>query len=382
VDQHLSPETLQALLTGAGAGAVVEDAGAHLTSCGGCRDALGALAVTLPPACDPTVCEPGRALLAHARGLRYRRPEAMVVLAATARDLAESLPAGDDDDRQTADAQALAWGDLGNALRVRNDFAGAEQALATAEERRLRGTGDDRLQARLLTASASLHRDQGRYQEALAQIDRVYRLYRRAGDLHLAGRTQIQKGMIEGYRGRPKSAMACLARGLREVDRTTDPKLVLAGVHNLLWLMVDDGQPERARRELVGYRGLYDALGEPLIQLRRGWLEGRIAAGLDELEEAEMAFAAARAGFAERDQVYEAALVGLDLAALRLRQGRAGEMLPLVDEAVATFRSLRVDRRVLSPLLLLRYACYAGAATCQLLSQVAGALREHVRPCP
>ena len=100
--------------------------------------------------------------------------------------------------------------------------------------------------------------------------------------------------------------------------------------------------------------------GNAIDLLRLRWLEGRIYAGLSDSSKAEAAFKETRAGFAERGQVYPAALAGLDLAALWARQGRFNEIHSLAQEMVATFRALRIAREAIVTLLILQRACLSG----------------------
>jgi len=77
------------------------------------------------------------------------------------------------------DLQASAWGALAGARRRVSDFAGVEEALATAREHLARGTNDRLEKAWLLDLEASLREAQGRSVEASRLRDRAQALYRR-----------------------------------------------------------------------------------------------------------------------------------------------------------------------------------------------------------
>jgi hypothetical protein len=110
---------------------------------------------------------------------------------------------------------------------------------------------------------------------------------------------------------------------------------------------------------------------------RISWLEGRIYAGLSDFPRAEAAFQQARDGFAERGQVYPAALVGLDLAALWVRQHRLKEVFDLAEEMVITFRALRIAREAVVALLILKRACvYGGFQIMGVIDMAADFLRD------
>jgi len=121
--------------------------------------------------------------------------------------------------------------------------------------------------------------------------------------------------------------------------------------------------------------GIWDD-GARFDRLRLRWLEGRIAAGLGEPDEAEAAFLGARAGFAENRLAYVEALVSLDLAALWLSQGRTAEIGALLAEVLGTFRALGIRREAIAVLLVLEEAARAERLTAALVGSAAASLRK------
>jgi hypothetical protein len=121
---------------------------------------------------------------------------------------------------------------------------------------------------------------------------------------------------------------------------------------------------------------LFAQHGGRLSLLRLRWLEGRIHAGLGELERAERELLATREGFAATGNPYLTALVALDLAAVWLRQGRTPRVRQLVEEMIATFRALRIAREAVAALLILREACDRDEATLDRVRMVAMLLTE------
>ena len=106
------------------------------------------------------------------------------------------------------------------------------------------------------------------------------------------------------------------------------------------------------------------------------WLEGKIHAGLGRLRKAETALTAARQGFFEKLQNYDAALVGLDLLGVWLRQGRAAEAQGLAEDVLETFLELGIQSEARKALRFLHEACSQRAATPFLVKQVADFLRQ------
>ena len=315
-------------------------------------------------------------LLECSRDLRHSDPQRMIWFAGLAKRAAENLDQAKYGREAVLDRQTLAWAELANAYRVADRMADAAAAFATARERRRQGSGDPLLHARLLVLTASLRAAQRRFPESMRLLDRAVQIYQALGEEHLAGRTLIKKGIYAGYSQRTEEACRLLRAGLCSIDREREPKLALAAVHDLLWLMVDQGEFRRARRELFENLDVYQRDGDPLNLLKKRWLEGRIAAGLGELERAEAAFRQVRQGLLELRLSYKAAIASLELGAVWLRQGRTAEVRGLVSETVAVFKALGIAREAMGALILLRSACEQEYVSLEFLADVLKLLRR------
>jgi tetratricopeptide (TPR) repeat protein len=308
-----------------------------------------------------------QALIEHCRALRATDPENMVLVARLAVSFSEHLDAGTAGPAALADQQARAWAELGNARRIADDLAGAERDLAYALTRSADGTGDPLLLARLMDLTASLYTDQRRFQEALHLLDMVYAIYEKAGDTHLAGRALISKGATANYAFDVEEAVGLLSRGIELIDPSRDPKLLMAGLHNLAWCLVECGQAELAHQLFTLSQELFANYIERLDAIKSGWLEGRIAAVLGQDERAEAKFREARSSFQEIQMPYDVALVSLDMAALWLRAGRTAEIKHLIDHTITIFRSRKIRREAIGMLLVVREAFEKDRVTHEIL---------------
>lgn len=323
-------------------------------------------------------------LLERSRSLRQNDLEGMVMTASFAVSLAESITPENDPGRAAlADLQARTWAELGNARRVADDLAGSEAALARAVERAGAGTRDPRLLGLLMDLTASLYVDQRRFPEAVRLLDSTHALYRSLGETHQAGRALISKGIATGYALDTEEAVRLLGQGLALIDAERDPRLALAGVHSILYFLVESGRLAEASRLLELSRKLYAAHGGRLDELKARWLEGLIAAGLGDDATAELALSEARIGFAGAGLPYDAALASLALSEVWLRSGRTGKIKRLVNEMLAVFQARKIRREAIAALLMLREALEREGATIALLRSVASELtrleREPVR---
>src|SRR6185312_5343778 len=237
---------------------------------------LGALTQRDLASRDRSRCE---ALMERCRALRASDLEMMVLTAELAVSLADRLGAVAVDDPAAADLQARAWAELGNARRVADDFAGAESALTRAMENAGHGSGDPLLLARLMDLTASLYKDQRRFDEARRLLDLVYAIYEREGDTNGTARTLISMGISVGYAFEIEESIHLLTRGIALLDGTRDPKLMTIAIHNLIWCLVEYGRPAQAHQIFLQSKVLFIRYAGPLEIVKSTWLEGRIAAG-------------------------------------------------------------------------------------------------------
>lgn len=316
-------------------------------------------------------------LLEKSWSLRYDDPQEMLHLAELAREAADRLDPEAYGVEVTHDLRSRAWGEFANACRVTGDLVTGERALDRAFELRSQGTGSELLRARLAEHTARLLCYQRRFPAALQALDLAYSIHRKNGNLQDAAQVLIQRGIYTGRSGDPEEGVRLLAEALLQLGDNGDAKLRFLTLHNILLFQVERGEFRAANLQLFEMRPLYarHAGAVDLVKLR--WIEGRIAAGLSELERAEKSFAQVREDFEERGQVYHAAIAGLDLAAVWLRQDRTAEVRRLVQEMIEVFRSRYVAREAIAALLMLREAVDRDQATPDLVTLVAEVIERH-----
>ncbi|MEP7010236.1 MAG: hypothetical protein ABJC13_07935 [Acidobacteriota bacterium] len=302
-------------------------------------------------------------LLAQSFAARYKNPKEMWRFATFAHLAARSLDESQATPELAADLQARTCAELANACRVNDDFTGAEKAFEEARRHFDRGSHDPSLEARLLELRATYLNDRSLFPQACDLLFRVEQIQREIGDPHLAARAVVLRGIYTLYDENPKAARELLARGLRGLDPERDPELYHSTRQSYIWALVDCGEALRAANELLS-SGLREALADsPLNLAKLRWLEGHIYAGLRRRELAEGAFQAAREAFHQHGQAYNASLVGLDLAAVWLEQGRTRDVMDLADEISAIFAQLGVSREVELAIRYVYVACEMNLAT-------------------
>jgi tetratricopeptide (TPR) repeat protein len=272
------------------------------------------------------------------------------------------------------DLQARAWAYLGNARRIALDLAGAAEALACAERLAEGGSADPLEEARILDLRASLLSDQGHFEQAAELLDAVIDIYDDLHEPHRKGRAMISKGRMLGYAGWHEEAIRQIRKGLGLIDWELEPRLALVARHNLAWFLNDCGRADEARRLLERFRHAYREQPGFFIELPLAWLEGRIAARLGRLDEAEPALREVRRRFFAEGNGYDASLVTLDLALLYLRQGRTAEVRALASEMPDLFLAHDIHRHALAALAAFQQAAEIDNATPGLVEEISSYL--------
>ena len=319
-------------------------------------------------------------LIENCRALRYSDPETLLLTATLAVAMAERLDPGVRGTIALADLQAYALAELGNARRVSDDFSGAEAELARGMGRAAQGTGSPLLLAHLMDLTASLYIDQSRFKEARVLFDAVYAIHQREGDRHSRGRALISKGFMAVNALEDEEGIRLLSEGLAMIDASRDPKLATSGIFNLIWALVECRRAPLAETLFNHSRPLFLAHLERKEGIKYAWLEGRIAAALNDSARAERSLREARAAFEEFKLPAYVALVSLDMAALWLRAGRTPEITILLEETITVFRTQGMSRAAVTTLLVVHEAVKKQQATEALLHATAVELSRFRNP--
>jgi hypothetical protein len=305
-------------------------------------------------------------LLDRCQALRYDDPGRMIEIARSAAAEADRFARHQGRER-AADLRCRALTELANACRVADRLREAQDALDSAAESYLEGTMHELVGARLLEIQASVAADRRRFGEALQSLDVVCAVRLRRGDRHLAGRALVKKGLYTEYAGDAEAAVPILQEGLALVDRDRDPYLVFGAIHNLARALLGCGRAAEAR-ELLQLSRFGDS--GRVSRLRVRWLEADIDAASGNLDQSAAVLEEVLCGFEELRLTYNAALAGLDLAAIHLRQGRIDDARTRALAAVEVFLGVGVDREAMAGLVVLREAFERGIATATLLQGV------------
>lgn len=314
------------------------------------------------------VCE---ALLTRSWAARYRDPEEMLRLAMTAREVAAGLRTRDLGSSGVAAMQARAWGELANAFRVAGRPDEAESAFEEAFGRE-EDLGDPHLTAHLVQLSATFHGGTGDSRAAVQLLALVAELYDGMDEPHLGGRTRITQSIYASIDGRNDDALKLNEEGLARIDRTQDPTLAAAALHNRLLLLLRLGCKQEAKSLIETYGGF---AGNGPLALRLRWMEGRILHALGDLEEAEAALRHSRDGLATLGHLLFAAIASLDLAATLLLQNRFHDAQAEALTAQNILLGLDNRAQYFAALVVLQVAFSSGGVTTEMVERALALLR-------
>lgn len=298
-----------------------------------------------------------------------------VELAELALYIAERSPG---DEAWRSRLQGYTWAHLGNALRVRNDLPDAEAAFARSRKLWAAGASSTSSglldEALVLDLEASLRRDQRRLTEALELLDRALAMPASRGKLTKT--LLINKANALLTLGDFEGAVTVLRQAASLVEAEGEPRSLFALRFNLAVNLHFLGQYEEAKALLPDLHQLAARIGNDLDFTRLQWLQGRIASGLGEREQALVALSRTREEFASRGLVYDMALVCLELAVLYLEDGRVAEVKIISRQLAPIFQTQGVHREALAALRLFREAAEREVVTLDLAQRLVNYLQR------
>ena len=274
-----------------------------------------------------------------------------------------------------AKLRGLAWAHLGNALRARGDLDGAEGAFASADEYWKVGDGmaDGIEEGIIFALKASLRRARRQFEEAKDLLGRAWLL---ASDPTFRVQVMVSKAKLLEEMGDLEEAVTLL----RQVKETASPeieaRLLLRIWHNLSDALSKLERFEEAVALLPQTRVYLLKAGGELNRTRLMWTEGRITAGLGDVEEGIALLSRVRGEFASRDMAYDMALVSLEIAVLYAGLGRTEQVKTLARHMTPIFQAHAIHREALAALTLFRRAAEQERVTAEFAREVLTYLRK------
>ena len=263
---------------------------------------------------------------------------------------------------------------LSNALRVSGDLQAARKRFQEGLPSWLAGEGRATFLAkwRVLDREASLLRDERSFSLALNRLDTAATL----APPEFTGRILLSQSAVYDQMCDGERAIEVLRKAERSADRERDSRVFFGIRFNLATALCLLDQFEEAEGLYPEIQELAAGLQKQLDNIRLRWLAGRIAAGRGRLDEAETALDEVRQEFTRRCTAWDCSLVTLELAAVRLRQGRKDEVQPLSLALVWVFDAQGIHEEAMAALALFRDAAERDQATVDLTERIVRYLRR------
>lgn len=259
--------------------------------------------------------------------------------------------------------QEYAWMHAGNVLRARGDLKRAEEAFAKAKEFFIGGIAgiggaspSPFEHGRVYALEAAVARDKGLLSLALERLDFGIRLMETRSPSRAL--LLLERGRLLRRLGHPEAAIQELSRAIdlasprsdrsEDSSEPPDPRLSVRIRIELACALCDIGHFDDLEQLSEPYRRA--VVGFPVEQARFVCLEGRTAAGLGRVEEAEEAFR--KAQDLQEAAVDDLALLALDLGTLYARQGRAADLRNLTESVVGLAERPGLSREATATLKL------------------------------
>jgi tetratricopeptide (TPR) repeat protein len=231
-------------------------------------------------------------------------------------------------------------------------------------------------EAILVDLKASLRLAQRRFPAAFKLLDDAVELFLHGEhrDPHRAGRSLVLKAGAHIEQGDTRAAIQALKKANGLIDPDREPRLLLCLRHNLVDCLSKADRCKEAAVLLPDLKALAETHGREQDRRRLDWVEGRIAAGLGDHEQARRLLTQVRQTFVDEGNAFDAALAALDLSISHLQEGKTAEVRELADEMVTVFSALEVAREPMAALLLFQEAAHRETATADLARKVAATL--------
>lgn len=314
----------------------------------------------------------GVLLLEEARRAIPEKPAESLSLAEAA--LVSCQPNSDEEPDPEVQAPALAV--RGNAKRALGRLREAEKDLLAAK-RLLHAPelSDPVFPAELEAYFGSLRKDQRRLEEAARHLRRAGTLYGLLEQPEKAARVFLVLGAVHFRACEFDAAVAASEEALGLVGEDSEAWLRGYAHYNHAHFLHAAGAVEAAERELAAHEALITGAGDSL-RFRMVWLRARIAWSRRELDDTGALFEEALDRARERGIPYDTGLLSLELALVRLAEGRTEEVKALAAEAIQVFAEEEVEPEVRTALALVEEAARLEGLTAAMLERTVAALER------
>lgn len=188
----------------------------------------------------------------------------------------------------TSDLQAEVWTAVANARRKAAEWKRTHQALDQAEKHRKAGSGDPRLEASLLSITASTLADEGQVSKAIASLERCRSIYEGLSERSLLARTLVKMANILAGT-EPAKGLVMLDRAIPLIS-AEDAFLRLSAEMLQVECLIEVGKPDEATQVFRRCSPLLAASPKVRTRIRGRFTGARLLDALGHKQQAERLF--------------------------------------------------------------------------------------------
>ncbi|MCP4546779.1 MAG: helix-turn-helix transcriptional regulator [bacterium] len=268
--------------------------------------------------------------------------------------------------------QTRGWAWLGNYLRQAFDFPGAAEAFKHAELawNVPRTIKDFSALAEMLALKAWFLYYRRSSEEALELNTLAMQLFKKMNDKKSLVQALIARGAIKSSTGHQAEGIADLEEALRIIEITKLPDMKMAAMANMVIAYTLADLTEEAQKILPETKLLIANCPHGAAGYNVLWTEGLIEKKRNRIHLAEKLFTDSRDGFTALGEADFKAAVTLDLAGLKLENGKPLEALQLAAETIPFFESFKFRDEAMAALQLVRDAMAQANLTLSTLREV------------
>jgi tetratricopeptide (TPR) repeat protein/transcriptional regulator with XRE-family HTH domain len=264
--------------------------------------------------------------------------------------------------------QGSCWGHIGHVRRLeagvnaRRALEESDSAFITCRNLLALGEGGDPYKlidvGKVLGMEAFLRRDQGRLEEAVRLLRQAMPLASKSLQPYL----QVNYGRVLEYMGDSEGAIRILEEAAREAPRN----LLFHARNNVCVNLCHLRRHDEAEAMLPEVKRLALETESQDNEIRVKWLSGRVDAGLGRTEEALGCFRSLKRHFSSKGEVYEVALVSIEIARLYLENGETQIVRGIAEELAILLEEGGIHRYAVEALKFFQEAALRETASVEL----------------
>jgi tetratricopeptide (TPR) repeat protein len=265
-----------------------------------------------------------------------------------------------------------------NYLRIAGRF---DEALRSLSEATASLSGEESVASHLIAeifeVLGAVRREQGRHPDALLALTTAIELYRRsAASQRYLNRALFSMALVHFEQGEWLLAVDQWQRLIPHVSVEDEPVLYVMLLNNTAFAQALANNPGKARTLLPEIVHRVEALASESLKARCIWLEAVICSAEGNWPSGASLYRSALKKFMAQRMAFDAALVGLELAALYLRHDLPTEAARVALDILPLFETLDVERESLANALLLVEAVRRQLASETRVREAIGQLRR------